>query len=320
MNTHAVAVNRVAWVAACAALAMSVGAVAQPSDAALDAVVRKMADYVAAYGERASVIVAAETYTQLHRGAAHEIPRDAYGRPRPTRVLTSEFAIVKVADQLGWTGFRDVVEVDGQQVADRQDRLVTLLTGPVGGDAELRRLANESARYNIGAVIRNVNLPTTAMFFFHPQHVGRFSFRRTGTMKIDGVETWAIDFTEIRTPTLVMKRDGTDVPAEGTLWVVPGDGTIVRTRLRLQGFAELVTASSATAATSVRGSQSMAEIDVNYRRDPASGVWFPDRMEDVYRVPARVPRGDLKYVHTMGRATYSNLRYFQTAVRIVVPQ
>ena len=80
----------------------------------------------------------------------------------------SEFAIVKAAGRVGWSGFRDVVEVDGKPVSDRRDRLLSLLTGPAGGEAELRRIADESARYNVGPVIRNFNVPTTALFFFHP--------------------------------------------------------------------------------------------------------------------------------------------------------
>lgn len=40
-----------------------------------------------------------------------------------------------------------------------------------------------------------------------------------------------------------MKRDGTDVPCEGTVWVVPDDGTVVRTRLRLRKFADTMTMS-----------------------------------------------------------------------------
>jgi len=155
------------------------------------------------------------------------------------RTLVSEFAIVKAAGRVGWSGFRDVVEVDGKPVADRRDRLMSLLTGPAGGESELRRIADESARYNVGPVIRNFNVPTTALFFFHPDLVGRFTFRRTGTKKIDGVNTWELAFKETRRPTLVMKSDGTDVPCEGTVWVNPADGTIVRTKLRLRNFANL---------------------------------------------------------------------------------
>jgi hypothetical protein len=116
---------------------------------------------------------------------------------------------------------------------------LSLLTGPAGGEAELRRIADESARYNVGPVIRNFNVPTTALFFFHPQLVDRFTFRRAGTKTIDGVSTWALDFKETRRPTLVMRSDGSDVPCEGTVWVVPADGTIVRTRLRLRNFANM---------------------------------------------------------------------------------
>ena len=194
----------------------------------VERVVQKMSAYVVGYGAEASVIVGAEKYTQ--RVTIEE-------RPVRPRMLVSEFAIVKAAGRVGWSGFRDVVEVDGKPVSDRRDRLLGLLTGPAGGEAELRRIADESARYNVGPVIRNFNVPTTALFFFHPELVGRFTFRRAGTKKIDGVETVVLEFKESRRPTLVMKSDGTDVPCEGTVWVVPADGTIVRTRLRLRNFA-----------------------------------------------------------------------------------
>ena len=200
-----------------------------PVDPAVDQVVRKMADYVAGYGPQASVIVGVEKYTQQVTIDERHI------RPRN---LVAEFAIVNASGRVGWTGFRDVVEVDGEAVADRRDRLVRLLTGPPGAEVELRRIADESARYNVGPVVRNFNSPTTALFFFHPALVDRFTFRRKGTKTIDGVETWELDFRETRRPTLVMKRDGSDVPCDGTVWVAPADGTVVRTRLRLRNFAD----------------------------------------------------------------------------------
>jgi len=200
------------------------------ADRDVEQVVQKMAGYVAAYGPQTSVIVGVEKYTQRVTIEERNV------RPR---MLVAEFAIVKAGGRVGWSGFRDIVEVDGKPVTDRRDRLLSLLTGPAGGEAELRRIAEESARYNVGPVIRNFNVPTTALFFFHPELVGRFAFRRTGSKKIDGVDTWVLDFKETQTPTLVMKRDGSDVPCEGTVWVVPADGTIVRTRLRLRNFANL---------------------------------------------------------------------------------
>jgi hypothetical protein len=208
----------------------SAAARATPASRELDDVVRKMAGYVASYGAEASVIVGVEKYTQ--RVTIEE-------RPVRPRMLVSEFAIVKAAGRVGWSGFRDVVEVDGKAVGDRRDRLMSLLTGPAGRESELRRISDESARYNVGPVIRNFNVPTTALFFFHPDLVERFTFRRAGTKRIDGVDAVALEFKETHRPTLVMKSDGTDVPCEGTVWVNPADGTIVRTRLRLRNFANL---------------------------------------------------------------------------------
>ena len=202
-------------------------------DAALDEVVRKTADYVAAYGPKTSVIVGIERYTQNVTIKEQDL------RPR---TLLAEFAIVRAGGGPGWAGYRDVIEVNGRAVTDRRDRLLSLLTtAETVGEPELRRIADESARYNVGPVIRNFNVPTTALFFLHPSLVGRFTFTRKGTKKIDGVATWELEFKETRTPTMVMKRDGTNVPCEGTVWVMPEDGTVVRTRLRLRDFANQLT-------------------------------------------------------------------------------
>jgi hypothetical protein len=190
-----------------------------------------MAAYVAGYGEDAALFVGAERYDQrIELGP---------GALRP-HVLKSEFALVRTGDAVGWTGYRDVVEADGRQVADRRDRLQALLTGAGDPRAEVRRIADESARFNVGPVMRNFNLPTTGLFFFHPARVGRFTFRSKGMKKVEGTPALQLEFVETARPTLVMKRDGTDVPVEGSVWVVPEDGTVVRTRVRLSHFADYV--------------------------------------------------------------------------------
>ena len=367
---------------------------AAPADRDVEQVVQKMAGYVAAYGPQTSVIVGVEKYTQ------QVTIEERHVRPRS---LVAEFAIVKAAGRVGWSGYRDVVEVDGKPVADRRDRLLSLLTGPAGREAELRRIADESARYNVGPVIRNFNVPTTALFFFHPQLVDRFTFRRAGSKKIDGVETLAIDFKETRRPTLVMRSDGSDVPCEGTVWVVPADGTIVRTRLRLRNFANMTfmtggdrwasggtavaefvspppgtqapaavqtpaptqpsapaqpsptpqpspaapsgfsqtaptagtteLASAGAKAASGRDAigsfdlspaivelESLVDIDVTYRPEANSGIWMPVKMTEVYEGP--IPLGTRAPVRgrTVGQASYSNFKRFETSVKIVVPR
>jgi len=196
----------------------------------LDDVVQKLGDYVAAYGEKASLLVAVEKYIQ--QVATED------GRSFKPRVLVAEFALVRAGGARGsWVGYRDVIEVDGRQVVDRRDRLLRLLTESSAGDDEVARISNESARFNVGPISRNFNVPTAALFFFSPANLSRFAFNPKGKKRIDGIEAWEIDFTETKTPTLIMTRAGKDVRCEGTIWVVPGDGTVLRTRLSIRGFA-----------------------------------------------------------------------------------
>jgi hypothetical protein len=202
----------------------------KPREPPLAEILQRVGRYVAAYGEQAALIVASEKYTQW-------VTADD-GRAYQPRSLTAEFAIVKVADSIGWVGFRDVIDVNGQAVANRGDRLQRLLADVNGDASEARRISDESARYNIGPVSRNFNVPTATLFFFRPANLSRFSFKRKGIRTIDGVETVAIQFVESKRPTMVMTRAGKDVPAEGMLWVLPEDGTIVRTQVGFRGFAD----------------------------------------------------------------------------------
>jgi len=206
------------------------GSLSPAQEPTLEQVMERVGRYVASYGEKAAVVVASEKYSQsvLIDGAD-------MGRPRE---LKAEFAIVRVAGG-GGTGYRDVIEFEGKPVQDRKDRLVSLLTNTEGDASELIRIANEGARFNIGPISRNFDVPTAAMFFFLPSEHERFTFARKGARKVEGIDTWEIEFRETRRPTLIMTRAGKDVPIEGTLHVKPDDGTVVRTRFRMRNFADV---------------------------------------------------------------------------------
>lgn len=308
---------------------------AQPTvDPALAPVLAKMGAYVSAYGEKAALIVAVEKYTQtvMFEGAP---------APAQPRRLVAEFAIVKTSDGSGWVGFRDVVEVDGKKLTDRRDRLVSLFTSTANTDAsEVTRIANESARFNAGPVSRNFNVPTTAMFFFLPAHLVRFEFTRKGSRKIDGVDTWEIAFKETRTPTFIMTRAGADVPVSGTLWVKPDDGTVVRTRLRMNNFADQMTSpvqsapaqrpemdpskpqgrrSAAVPTMYWQKVESSADIEVTYKRSQEVGVWLPAVMEELYNGPITLTVNP-SVGRSTTRATYSDFKQFATAGTLVVPK
>ncbi|HEX6974918.1 MAG TPA: hypothetical protein VF147_10980, partial [Vicinamibacterales bacterium] len=196
----------------------------------LQQVLERLGRYVASYGEKAALIVATEKYMQ-----SVTTDEGMFIRPRSTM---AEFAVVKTDTGPGWIGYRDVFEVDGNAIGDRRDRLVRLLTEGQGDAAEVTRIANESARYNIGPIARNFNVPTTTLLFFQPDNLARFKFTSKGKKNVDGIAAWQIDFTETQRPTLIMTRAGRDVPIEGSLWVVPADGTVIRTRLRMKGFSD----------------------------------------------------------------------------------
>jgi hypothetical protein len=256
------------------------------------------------YAADASLIVGVEHYDQQLLNGAHVQVR--------RRKTVAEFALVKTSDAIGWSGFRDVLEVDGKRVSDRGDRLQALFQGGSGDLAAARRIADESARYNIGDTRRNFNEPTAALFFFTPQMQPRFTFTRRRDTTIDGVTVSEIDFKETVTPTLIRTSNGKDVPAQGTIWVSPSDGAVVRTRLVVSGFAGL-------------GSKS--DIDVSYAPDSHLQMWLPSMMKErddsMMEMYTETLGGGSTFgaanttarqqMSVVGTATYSDFKRFQTS-------
>ena len=140
-------------------------------DAALREVLNRVAAYVSAYGQNTAAVVALEKYTQF---------LDESGRPQR---LTADFALVKTGAGR-WLGYRDVIEVNGEPVPDRRNRLLALLKTSSNPLDDAARLTAESARFNVGPVMRNFNVPTTALLFFDAAGLSRFTFTRRGSKKI----------------------------------------------------------------------------------------------------------------------------------------
>jgi hypothetical protein len=273
----------------------------------------RVADYVGRYGHDASVLIAVEHYKQgavdlgdqgalsgLRRpsgrgavAAPSAIAADA-GGPRTTdQKLVAELALVQNAAAIGgWLAYRDVIEVNGKPVPDRKDRLQALFRADVPDVEAAKKITAESARYNVGPVTRTFNVPTSTLFFFDPTHLSRFSFQRSGTERVDGVEAWKVDFTETHKPSLITTSAGGDIPAAGTLWIDPADGSVLRTRLVVASY---------------RGARSGAEVVVTYHRDAALGMLIPLQMSERYSTPT---------ASITGEATYSDFKRFQTSATI----
>ncbi|HMF60589.1 MAG TPA: hypothetical protein VK595_09460, partial [Vicinamibacterales bacterium] len=264
---------------------------AAAQDAGLDDVLQRVGRYVTNYGEQASLIIAVEHYQQQYR--------DAPLGEASNRSLVAELALVKTSDTIGWVGFRDVVAVNGKPIRDRQDRLQELFRAGTPDVAEARRIADESARFNIGPTRRNFNDPTAALFFLLPNHQARFAFTRKGTTTVDGIETTEIDFREKNTPTLIRTADGRDVASQGTVWVSPSDGIVVRTRLIVSGFA---------------GIGSTARVEATFGRDKRLGLWLPVKMTERHEGRLRKDGDRLAtVVAATGIATYGDFKRFETS-------
>ena len=318
------------------------------ADPLVDDAMHKAAAYVASYGEKMAAVIGVEKYIQNIN------PTNGTPPMRP-RQIVAEFALVRSGGPIPWTGYRDVIEVNGEPITDRRDRIVKILTESANPLEEATKLTAESARFNVGPVSRNFNVPTSALFFFHESNLGRFAFTKKGTRKIDGVETMEIAFKETAHPTLITTRAGKDVPAEGTIWVLPADGTVVRTRLQLKGFSDLMAtgdvrgpATSAATPTGLTGSskggaaadkrpnvtlggtglgafpemsstelQSTAEIDVTYRRDEKLAMWLPAQMTEEYQ--GQIPMINRPAIPALARsrAVYSDYKQFGTSSTVI---
>ena len=256
---------------------------AQPVSS-LDDVLGRASAWVAAYGDQLSTLIADERYVQTF---------DDGGGRRESRVLESEVAVVRAADRDEWVAFRDVITVDGARVADRADRLERLfLDSPGEAFARARVIADESARYNLGPVVRNFNVPTAALFFLHPANRDRFRFRKVSEIRRAGELLWEVAYEERTRPTLIRTPEGRSIPAGGVFEIEPGSGRVVQTVLQARD----------------------PERDLDVR----CGVGFAD--DAALRMPVPVTMSE-RYEGrngqvTEGAATYSNFRRFRVDVRI----
>ena len=251
----------------------------------LDEVLFRAGDELIAYEKAFGSIVAEETYTQQIL--------DASGKVKRSRRLVSDFLLVHEPEDDIWIGFRDVFEVDGKPVRDRQQRLEDLFVqAPKNAIAQAQKIAQESARYNIGDVERTVNIPTIALVFVHPLNQYRFYFEKMGDERVEAVDAWVVRFTEHVRPTLIRAGSG-DVFARGTVWIDPQSGRVLRYQLLLGDL----------------NSNVRSDITVAFRFDERLKVWTPSDMQERYDNPRRRAEDRIE-----GRATYSNFRRFEVKV------
>lgn len=245
---------RLAVVVAATVEAASSNVLAQ--EPALKDVLARAAVYAARFQQQLSGIVAEETYWQ------HVEDRSSRLFVSQRRELRSDLLLVRPVGADRYIEFRDVFEVDGVSVRDREERLTSLFLDPPPGAArQLQRVIEESARYNIGRFTRTMNTPLLTASFLLPNYQRRFTFARR---EREGRDVWVIQFRERQKPTLIRTPRGDNLSTEGRLWLDASTGAVTRS--------ELI----------VEDRQFKAVVNVGYALEPALGFLAPSEMREVY--------------------------------------
>jgi hypothetical protein len=222
---------------------------------------------------------------QYHRDAisivAHEeyVQNATYGtRTGRQQVTTAELVMVRLPGTQGWVAFRDVLTVDKQPVRDREERLLKLLQSPEPSAlTQARRIAQESARFNLGAFTRTINVPNMALEYLLPEHGARVRLEQQRHDTIDGRPVVVLRFEEVAGPSLIRSTAGRDLLARGRVWAEPGSSAIVRT--------ELLIADRVSRAT----------CTVDFGVDPRLGIHVPLKMTERYISRAETVDAVAKY-------------------------
>ena len=252
----------------------------------LQEVIDRATAYVADYERAFATLVAEERYAQDFRNRTVDLSdpnrsKTALSEMSRSRRLRSSFMLVLVPGR-GFTPFRDVFEVDGKPVRDRDDRLLALFLKPSASSLEqAQRITDESARYNVSDVERTINVPVFALLFLHPANVGHFAFKREGETTIAGHRLWTVGYRETARPTIVKGEDGRDQLSTGRFWIEPQTGAVFQTLHELYD----------------RGDQ--ATITVRYAENHDLAILAPERMSETYGGPraSSLIRGTATYDH-----------------------
>src|SRR5262249_12972874 len=128
------------------------------------------------------------------------------------RELKSDLLLVRPVGADRWIQFRDVFDVDGRPVRDRNERLIKLFISPSSSTAnQADQIAAESSRYNIGNLQRTVNVPVLALVILEPRQQSRFVFKRIEKVADAPVRSaaattkgvWLVGYREVERQTII---------------------------------------------------------------------------------------------------------------------
>jgi hypothetical protein len=245
---------------------------ATPQNAKEDELLSKAGDYVLKFVDQFSNVVAEETLVQETT------------IPRRKRTLKSDFLLVRYPGDAQWQAFRDVAEVDGKPVRDKQERITKLFLEPAqSAMRRARELMEAGSRYNL-LDIGTLNNPLLAMAFLQPAYRERFRFNLAGLDKKLGPTVRTVQFQEYKVPSLIKGNGNQDILSRGLAWIEEDTGRVVKTELR------------------IGGRSSPISIITSFKLDEDLGINVPFEMRDWYPDG----QGEIR-----GVASYGRFRRFQ---------
>jgi len=247
-------------------------ALAIAQDNKTEALMTKTAAYVARFVDQFSNVVAEETLVQETTV------------PRRKRTLRSDFLLVRYPGDAQWQSFRDVAEVDGKPVRDKEERLTKLFLEPAASAVRrARELQEAGSRYNL-LDIGTLNNPLMVVAFLQDGYRERFRFNLAGLDKKLGPTVRQVQFQEFKVPSLIKGNGNQDILSRGLAWIEEDTGRVVKTELR------------------IGGRTSPISIITEYKFDEDLGINVPIAMRDWYPDGT----GEIR-----GVATYGRFRRFQ---------
>ncbi len=208
------------------------------------------------------------------------------------RTLESEMFFLWLPDDASWIAVRDVVALDGQARPAGDRRLQALLAGAEISMRQLRVLAAENGRFDIGSIRRTFSEPTLVLLFLDSHYRQRFTFTPGTTTRVGRAEVRSWTFVERGRPT-VIRHGNEDMPARGSFKVDTASGQVLETALELE----------------VPSAELSGEVRVRFGPHPRFDVLVPLEMRETYA------NGAGERITTV--STYSDFRRFATAGRMV---
>jgi hypothetical protein len=270
-----------------------------PLQVELTAILDRAAEYVLAYGQELTNIIAEEECRQVYA------PNDPVRQI--VRTTRAGVLFITLPGPVPWATFRDVWEVNGNKIRDRQDRLVRLFRdSPATAHEGVRAILEESARFNLGPVRRTLNIPTLALLFLHHENQSRFAFELKGDHSFHGTKVMEVAFSERARPTLVVGDTGAGAPVKGSVWIDPQRGTVVKA------------AAEYDIDPLDEDFRSRARIVTEYRPDATLGILVPDRMEEIYESLVATGGGGFGVALVQATTRYSGYLRFSVTTQETV--